>query len=186
MDNFPTQTIISVDKQKAPLWGAPSDVVVPISRILSADTCASAGQPFILEVSYHTPRATLILTLLPASTVLHQSKDLAVAPAPLPERLIPAADLRPQHGCHLLSLVASLFAPRALPRTGVTRYCPALRLASQGWCSDFPQCHTLARVSQRLSGTAQQIYYILTLLTRPTTVVDLYLASKQIETTTLF
>jgi len=138
VDNFPYR-LLSVDKQKAPLWGALSDVVVPISRILSASTCAPAGQPFILEVSYPTPRATLMLTLLPASTVLHQSKDLAVAPAPLPERLIRAADLRLHHGCHLLSLVASLFAPRALPRTGVTRYCPASGLAPQSWCSDFPQ-----------------------------------------------
>jgi len=48
------------------------------------------------------------------STALHRGKDFAVSS--------PSSDGIHPEGCRGLSPLTSLFAPRALPRTGVTRY----------------------------------------------------------------
>lgn len=50
-------------------------------------------------------------------TALHRGKDFAVSSSPLDE-------VHPE-GCRGLSSLTSLFAPRALLRTGVTRYLAA-------------------------------------------------------------
>lgn len=77
--------------------------------------------PTLLPDSSGTP-----CTFVPG-TALHLGKDLAVS--------IPAfAGLYPE-GSPLLSLWASLFAPRGLLQMGVTHYLAALIL---GKCSDFP------------------------------------------------
>ena len=49
------------------------------------------------------------------STVLHSSKDLAVSPLVFPQELTPK-------GARFFQIKASLLAPRASLRTGVTRY----------------------------------------------------------------
>jgi hypothetical protein len=121
MENSPKYKDILVYEYKAAA-GFPRgrhDMYVPISRILYPSPCGNERQSFIWDMCYHIPQAAL--QGLRQGTALHRSKDLAVAPTTLPSWLILL------RGCSLISLRASLFAPRGLLRTGITRY-PAVRL----------------------------------------------------------
>lgn len=98
-----------------------------ISRILSP--AFADGQVCIWDRDYSQPQAALLLPrVVVTSTALHRSKDFAVAPACC-HAIIPK-------GASHLSARASLFAPLASRRTGVTRYpSPAFRLAVSGLSS---------------------------------------------------
>lgn len=79
--------------KSAPSRGALLDVVVPISRVLWH--YGAISRRITLTTIYlgyalpHTSSGTPAGVLPPAGTALHRSKDLAVAPATLPKRLIP-------------------------------------------------------------------------------------------------
>jgi hypothetical protein len=103
---------------------------VPISRILSKRLRALekhfSGRPIARKLKRHSART--------CGTALHSGKDLAVAPSASPRRLMNSN--RSRYSYHVLSSVASLFAPRGLLLAGVTRYLALL--PKQKECSDFP------------------------------------------------
>ncbi len=130
-------------KEKRPICTRRFSCCVSISRILFR-------QPSVWTVRY---RAVLAALCIKCSSALHISKDLAVSLHVLPRRFI--RDLR--HGCRFLSGPASLLAPRALLRVGVTHYRPAHLAVCM--CSDFPPFHLNLRFPERAVAQYTKILY---------------------------
>lgn len=117
--------------------------------------CVSISRILFRQSSVWASRYRLALAALciECSSALHISKDLAVSPHALPRGFI--RDLR--HGCRFLSGPASLLAPRALLRMGVTHYCPACLATCM--CSDFPPPHLNLRFPEGAIAQYTEILY---------------------------